>query len=126
MCSGASTLTIVDSILWDDFARDLGPELYLENSATVDISYSDVMGGQASAHIDGTSALLWGAGMIDADPLLVASRRGDLHLEQDPPEPGVFNPCVDAGDPGSAMIEGTTRTDLVQDAGILDLGYHFE
>ena len=37
----------------------------------------------------------------------------------------VQSPCVDAGNPASPMITGTTRTDGVQDAGVIDMGYHY-
>jgi hypothetical protein len=63
--------------------------------------------------------------MIDADPLFLDPLGGDYHLQQDPCQPGVINPCVDTGDPSSLMIPGTTRTDMVQDAGIVDMGYHY-
>jgi hypothetical protein len=35
------------------------------------------------------------------------------------------SPCIDAGDPGSSMITGSTRTDLVQDSDIVDMGFHW-
>ncbi len=37
-----------------------------------------------------------------------------------------MNPCVDTGDPTSSMVAGTTRTDWIQDAGVVDMGYHHE
>jgi hypothetical protein len=36
-----------------------------------------------------------------------------------------ISPRVDAGDPAGAMIDGTTRTDGVQDAGVVDMGHHY-
>ncbi len=123
---GNSTVVLSDCILWDNTATGLGPEMYADNGGTLDIRYSDLRGGQASVWLDGTSTLLWGAGMMDAHPQFAAGPGGAFYLSQVAAGQALDSPCVDAGDPGSAMIEGTTRTDLVQDAGILDLGYHFE
>lgn len=35
------------------------------------------------------------------------------------------SPCVNAGCVDSAIVSGTTRTDGIQDDGILDMGYHY-
>ncbi len=119
------TVTATDTILWGNDAS-LGPEIlvgFIGVSTNLTISYSDVDGGQSSVSVlSGT--LNWGAGMIDADPLFVDPLNDDYRLQQDPCQPGIVNPCVDTGDPTSAMIIGTTRTDGVQDLGTVDLGYH--
>jgi len=75
--------------------------------------------------LDGTTTLNWGAGMIDTDPLFLDPVNGSYHLRQDPPQAGVVNPCVDAGDPASSLIDGWTRSDCVLDAGIIDLGFQY-
>jgi len=64
--------------------------------------------------------------MIDANPLFLDSGADDFRLEQDPAQPGIVNPCVDTGDPASPMVAGTTRTDWVQDAGVIDMGFHHD
>ncbi|MCH7871751.1 MAG: hypothetical protein IID33_08620 [Planctomycetes bacterium] len=36
----------------------------------------------------------------------------------------VDSPCVDAGDPASPLVGGTTRSDEGLDSGVVDMGYH--
>jgi len=67
-----------------------------------------------------------GAGNISTDPLFISADMNDFRLQQDPCQPGITNACINSGDPLSTMIEGTTRTDGVQDIGIVDLGYHYQ
>ena len=66
-----------------------------------------------------------GEGNFSADPLFVTGPGGDFYLSQTAAGQAADSPCVDAGDPAGGMIEGTTRTDLVQDAGIVDTGFHY-
>lgn len=104
--------TLTNNILWGNTAPT-GAEIHHESAATPVVTYCDVEGGWT------------GTGNIDADPLFFDPATGDFHLQQDPCQPGVVNLCVDAGDPGSFMIHGTTRTDGVIDGGTLDLGFHY-
>jgi len=76
-------------------------------------TYSDIQGGFA------------GTGNINADPLFVTGPDGDYYLSQIAAGQASNSPCMDAGDPASPMIVGTTRTDQIQDAGIVDMGYHY-
>jgi hypothetical protein len=66
-----------------------------------------------------------GTGNIDADPLFVTGPAGDYYLSQIAAGQSQQSPCVNAGDPASPMIDGTTRTDGVPDEGIVDMGYHY-
>jgi len=66
-----------------------------------------------------------GTGNIGADPLFVTGPGGACYLSQTAAGQSQNSPCLDAGDPASTMIIGTTRTDQVQDAGIVDMGYHY-
>jgi hypothetical protein len=95
------------------------------NSSTATISYSDVEGGQGAVRLGNYCTLNWGPGMIDADPLFAAGPQGDYYLSQIAAGQFQDSPCVDTGDPGSPMIDGTTRTDEVQDSGVVDMGYHY-
>jgi hypothetical protein len=76
-------------------------------------TYSDVQGGFA------------GTGNINVDPEFVTGPDGDYYLSQVAAGQTTTSQCVDTGDPASAMITGSTRTDCVQDAGVVDMGYHY-
>jgi len=126
-CQRSDYSTITNTILWDNDAPT-GSEIWIGDfyvPSTVTVSYSDVDGGQSSVYVYPTSILNWGSGMIDANPLFFNQANSDFHLQQDPCQPGINNPCVDTGDPSSSMIEGTTRTDGEQDKGVVDMGYHY-
>ncbi len=98
--------SIRNSIIWNN----LEPQLLI--SGDVSVTYSAIEGG-------------WpGKGNIDADPLLTNGPDGTCYLGQTAAGQPLDSPCVDAGDPSAAIAEGTTRTDSVQDSGVLDMGYH--
>ena len=127
ICSSQfSSATITNTILWGNSAP-VGSELCVgpDTVSALTISYSDVEGGLSGVHVFSGSTLTWGVGMIDADPLFIDPANGDHRLRQDPCQPGVINRCIDSGDPRSPVVTGTTRTDLVQDDGVVDLGYHY-
>ncbi len=88
----------------------------------LDISYSDVFGDTYAYH---ASSVTEGPGMLYEDPLLVSGPEGDHYLSQTEAGQGADSPCVDAGDPDSALVHGITRTDFVLDAGVVDMGYHY-
>ncbi len=67
-----------------------------------------------------------GPGCIDANPLFVSGPEGNYYLSQVAAGQSADSPCLDAGDPGTASPGGTTRTDGGPDAGVPDMGYHYE
>lgn len=71
------------------------------------------------------SQVLAGTGNITSNPLFVTGPQGRFYLSQTAAGQPTNSPCVNAGDPSSTMIVGTTRTDQVPDAGIVDMGYHY-
>ncbi|TKJ42458.1 hypothetical protein CEE37_01890 [candidate division LCP-89 bacterium B3_LCP] len=106
--------TIYNSIIWGNNAP-VGSQIYLDpqSGSVANISYCDVHAG-------------WpGVGNINSDPEFVSGSGGDYYLSQIAAGQPVQSPCVDASDPISTMITGTTRTDGVQDEGIVDMGYHY-
>jgi len=91
LASAVTFVTMSNTILWNDDAPD-GSEIALTqaiNPAGLIVDYCDIQGGQEDAHIEGDSALLWGDGNIDADPLFVAPGTGDYRLSSG-------SPCIDA------------------------------
>ncbi len=120
-CTGAgSSQTITNCIVWNN-----SPDGIHDASGSSIVSYSDVQGG-------------WpGEGNIDADPLFIAGPEGNYYLSQVAAGQAEDSPCLDAGSEPSADIcydsgEGTvcldqrpTRTDFVDDAGQVDMGYHY-
>lgn len=83
-------------------------------SGTANLTYSDVQGGLA------------GTGNINADPLFLHTPpSGYCFLSQIAAGQAQDSPCVDAGDPATPMITGSTRSDFVQDAGVVDMGFHW-
>lgn len=133
-----SDVIIRNCILYDNLAPLIGgPEIGMRESSTITISYSDVEGGEPGVFVSANSDLYWGAGMIDADPLLVSGYQGDQYLSQTAAGQAADSPCLDAGSGPASTIgyetEGvtvtldqlTTRTDRVVDSGTVDMGYHF-
>lgn len=110
MCAQDAWPSVTSCILWDNSAWH-GPQLW-EDWGGFSVTYCDVEGGYS------------GTGNINADPLFVDPASGDYHLQQDPCQPGVVNPCVDTGHPNT-LCEGTTRTDGVRDSWPADMGYHY-
>ena len=99
-------IDIANSIVWGNPQGDLHGDEYT-------IRHSDIAGG-------------WpGTGNMDADPLFVEGVLGGYYLSQTAAGQAADSGCVDAGDPASKMVAGTTRTDLEQDTGIVDMGYHY-
>ncbi|MBU0754204.1 MAG: right-handed parallel beta-helix repeat-containing protein, partial [Planctomycetes bacterium] len=127
-CYGVNaTITVTNSIFWGNSAPD-GKEMCVEGLGfpTINISYSDLEGGQAS--VSGTGILNWGAGMIDADPLFAAGPEGFYYLSQVAAGQADDSPCINAGSDTAANLGMDllwTRNDETADAGVVDLGFHF-
>lgn len=121
------TTPITNCILWDNEATT-GPQIYLNNRGSLDVSYSDVQGGQGDVYIGYQSYLDWRSGNIDADPCFVTGPSGDYYLSQIGAGQTGNSPCIDAGSDLAANLEMgfyTTRTDRVIDNSVIDMGYHY-
>ncbi|MHC4945032.1 MAG: right-handed parallel beta-helix repeat-containing protein, partial [Planctomycetota bacterium] len=116
-CDDCSPI-VCNSILWNNHAMT-GPEIavgYSSGTSNLTISYSDVKGGQASVHVYPGSTLIWGSGMIDADPVFVDPANNDFHLTYP-------SPCKDTGDnfaPG--LLVGDFEGDPRIAYGTVDMG----
>ncbi len=132
--------TIQNCILWNDSANS-GAEITIEAvafwSPYLSVSYSNVEGGISGVCVVGNATLDWGEGMIDADPLFALGPQGDYYLSQVSAGQMNDSPCIDAGSDSAENIslpvstgsisfsDLTTRTDEQQDAGLLDIGFHY-
>ena len=82
-----------NGIVSNDIIYGSSNPVYLDDSSTIQVSYSDIEGG-------------WeGEGNIDTDPLFVAPDSGAFHLQ-------ATSPCIDAGDPSSPLDPDGTIADM--------------
>lgn len=125
-CWRGASVVAVNNIFWGNVAED-APEINVASTfmpSTLAISYSAVQGGMDSVQVDPGCTLTVGDGMIRGNPLFVTVPQGNHYLFQPPYQPGI-SPCVDAGDPDSSMIDGTTSIAGIQDDGVVDMGFHY-
>jgi hypothetical protein len=101
-------VVVKNTIFW----RNKPEEIYTTTGQDPHVSYSNVKGGYA------------GEGNINSDPHFVTGPLGNRYLAQVSAHQPLDSPCVNAGEPGSPMIDGTTRTDSVQDSDAVDIGYY--
>ena len=118
LCRNASA-TVTNSIIWGNTSPK-GPEISVEDAvSTLNITYSNVAGGQPGVSVEGGCTLNWGEGNIDADPLFA--------------EPGYWadindlNIIVEPDDPNAIWIHGdyhlkseAGRWDLYSESWVLD------
>ncbi len=64
-------------------------------------------------------------GNISIDPLFCLGPFGSYFLSQEDAGQDETSPCVDAGSESAIPEDRTTRTDLVPDNGVRDIGYHY-
>jgi parallel beta-helix repeat protein len=113
-----SQITVRNTILWDNEASVGGSEVAISgtSSQTVEatVEYSDVKGGQVGIYVAPVgSALNWGSGNIDVDPVFVDSSSGDIHLR--------FNsPCRDVGKLSWSILD--FEGDYRNVGGVTDIG----
>jgi hypothetical protein len=137
-----SYVVIKNSILWQNTGA-YGPEIgvgkrttsVFDPSADVDVSYSDVQGGQAAVFLEqaGKTAAWWLTGNINADPnfAVTSQKQRTYYLSQTAAGQHVNSVCVDAGGNPASDLAGvaghgvTTRTDHVADVNTVDMGYHY-
>ena len=118
-----SSIEVTNSILWNE-----GIEGWIIDESVIVIAYSDVEGGPGGIETGEIGNLVWGDGNLDADPLFAPGPLGYLYLSQTTAGQPLDSQCVDAGSDLAANLGLevlTTRTDLVTDSGIVNLGYHY-
>lgn len=131
-CSYNSYTNIINSIFWNN-SGEYGPQLAIigvgGHPSGIDVSYSDVQGGQSSVFVDEGCTLNWDFNTnLHINPLFVAGPLGDYYLSQIAGGQAVDSNCVDTGSNSAenlGMDEYTTRTDERPDSDIVDMGYHY-
>jgi hypothetical protein len=98
-------LSIINSIAWDNVIPPVG--------AAIRVTYSSIQGGFP------------GTGNLNVDPFFVNPSLGNFCLSQIGSGQPQQSSCVNAGNPATTIFAGTTRTDGVQDSGVIDMGYHY-
>lgn len=142
----AAWVQLENCILWDNKALN-GPQISVGTIfgsvqdggagpyAGVYVAYSDVEGGENDIYLEnpGQTYDWWDAGNLTADPLFtdVDVNTTSYYLSQVKAGQSINSPCVDAGDFNAIDLKYlagedlTTRTDSVEDANIVDIGYHY-
>lgn len=103
-CTYFTDSEVVNTILWDNHAEE-GSEIailgsyYPGHNSTLNLSYSDVEGGQSLVYVHPLSTVNWNTGMIDSDPGFADPASGDIHLTHN-------SPCRNAGDSNAPGLSG--------------------
>ncbi len=130
----SSTPELINCTFAQNIAADGGGIFIINQSPTMrnslfwgnDSLQIFVHAGGVTVNYCNVQDVVWpGTGNISADPLFTTGPMGNYYLSQIAAGQASNSPCLDAGDPASPVITGTTRTDCVQDSGIVDIGYHY-
>lgn len=107
-CIQGADVTVTNSILWGDTLE--GDEIYVSDSATVAVSYSDITGG-------------WeGAGVIESEPHFRNPAGGDYHLMATACGDPYDSPCIDTGD--RTLIDSLLGCDSGLGSRLCDMGIY--
>jgi hypothetical protein len=107
---------LTNCILYGDRSK-FGNEIYLgfygSQSSSINVSYSNIQGGQEGVYVEAGSTLNWENGNINGAPFFADPNNEDYHLKSqagrwDPLIAGwikddVTSPCIDAGNPSSPI-----------------------
>ncbi|MBC8278663.1 MAG: T9SS type A sorting domain-containing protein [FCB group bacterium] len=92
------------------------------NVATSNADFWGVINMQYSC----TGSFLSGVGNTQSNPLFInVPLEGYCLLSHIAAGQTSNSPLIDAGDPVTPMLDGSTRSDFVQDTGVIDMGYHW-
>ncbi|UCF42466.1 MAG: hypothetical protein JSV99_07635 [Planctomycetota bacterium] len=106
--TGSGVCTIENSIIYQ---YDIGCAVSVPESSTVNISYTDILGGLDAVCSDGT--VNWGPGNIDTDPCFVSPYYYDVNGTWIGRDFRLLpnSPCIDAGEPNYMPQPGETDLD---------------
>ncbi len=140
--SGSGTgfdVSIRDSIFWNNNASGQGEHIFIGSNGGSTYSFTvencllpdganDIFYGP-STNINAGTYAAGTLGNINTDPLFVNGGGGNFRLQHLAAGQAADSPCIDAGSQTAAaagLASKTTRTDSVLDAGVLDMGYHYD
>jgi predicted outer membrane repeat protein len=96
-----NTITILtSSIMWNNSSE----EIYLQDDS-IEISFCDIMDGEAGIAIWNNGIVNWLDGNIETDPLFADSLSGNFQLTEN-------SPCIDIGNPYHQPDPDGSRTDM--------------
>jgi len=101
-CYAASNPIIINSMLWDNVPQEIFFQWESgtgQSAMTINITHSNINGGQSNIQTDGIHTVIWNDGNIDTDPLFVDATNDDYHLSN-------YSPCIGTGI-DSIEINGT-------------------
>ena len=115
-----------DSIIWGNGSA-ASPRVAVSEEAVLTLQYCDIEGGQAAVYADAGSAIVWGAGNIDANPRFLDADGPDddnLAWEDNDHHLSPTSICINSGDP--AYVPDTGEADIDSDPrvlfGVADIG----
>lgn len=103
-CGAGSFAKIVNSIFWENLPHQIMLQgVYTQNS--VEVSYSDIMGGQEGIWISGNGTVNWLDGNIADDPMFEGYGEHPYAISDG-------SPCIDSGNPDTTGLN-LPNTDLI-------------
>lgn len=123
--SVAHTTLLKNSILWGNSAS-VGTQVDIEDDTKTVATFTSVLSPRALNDIVGTLAA--DTDPLTSDPLFVDSFSDDYHLQQVNAGQAANSPAFNSGSEqvvGTSVEGKTTRTDLYNDTGFSDRGFHY-
>ncbi len=103
-CYFDSQPTFENTIFWNNSPQEILFS-FTGEPCTINISYSDISGGEGGIYTSGNGNVMWGEGNIDLDPQFVEADSSDFRLSGQ-------SPCIDAGNPENELDPDSTWTDM--------------
>ena len=85
-----ATVSVANCLFWNNDAAVAGPQIALDDTSTLNLSYSALQGGQPDVYVSPGGTLNWGPNIQTADPLFANDAQHDYHLQP-------ASPAIDAG-----------------------------
>jgi len=121
-CTQGSNPTLINVTITGNLADGVGGGIHCYDNNSGATIFNSIIRNNQSAALPAWLIITYsniqdgfaGEGNIDFDPLFVEPDSGNLHLNWDnfPVEDETKSPCIDSGDPESAMDPDITRADM--------------